>query len=113
MGQVSAKLRKTTHGFAWWCPGCDKMHPLPYEKGWSWDGNLEEPTFSPSFKHEWRSKLMDDRSVDLHYVCHYIVTAGKVAYCGDCTHALAGQIIDMPDLPEVYQDRGVDTLGVA
>lgn len=71
------------------------MHPLP--DGWTFNGNVEKPTFSPSFKHDWKEK-------DTPKVCHYIVTDGRVAYCGDCTHSMSGQTIDMPDLPPRYQD---------
>jgi hypothetical protein len=36
-----------------WCPGCNSLHPfrvLTTGAGevWEWDGNLEQPTFSPS-----------------------------------------------------------------
>lgn len=37
-----------------WCPGCDRLHPFRLAPGdergvfWEWDGNLEQPTFSPS-----------------------------------------------------------------
>lgn len=94
MGQASTKLRRASNAYFWFCPACDSLHPLP--DGWSFDGNVHQPTFSPSFKHDWgKSPPM---------ICHYIVTAGKVNYCGDCTHALAGQTIDMPDLPEEYRD---------
>jgi hypothetical protein len=92
--QISAKMRKTTHGFAWWCPGCEEVHPLPFERGWTFDGNLDAPTFSPSFKHDWGNGN----------VCHYIVTAGQVNFCADCTHDLAGKTVQMPDLPPHLRD---------
>lgn len=95
MGQVTAKMRNTTVGFSWWCPGCEKGHPLPYKRGgWKFDGNLESPTFAPSFKHDLGGGK----------VCHYIVTAGQVAFCSDCTHSLAGRTIPMPDLPPHLRD---------
>jgi hypothetical protein len=113
MGQVSAKLRRRTNGFSWWCPACDEGHPLP--DAWTFNGNLEKPTFSPSFKHEGLQTIKVDgkwngewkRGADgepLRYCCHYIVTDGRVAYCGDCTHGMAGQTIDMPDLPLHMRD---------
>lgn len=94
MGQVSAKMRSIPEGFSWWCPGCDQMHPLPSKRGWTFDGNLETPTFTPSFKHDWNNGKC----------CHYIVTAGQVMFCGDSTHALAGKTITMPDLPVELRD---------
>jgi hypothetical protein len=104
MGQVTTKMRRTTHGFAWWCPGCEEAHPLPYEKGWTFDGNLEQPTFTPSFKHEWDQGPLDPRRTPGHHCCHYVITAGQVAYCGDCTHKLVGKTISMPDLPPHLRD---------
>lgn len=100
MNQVTAKMRKTTHGFAWWCPGCEMAHPLPYERGWTYDGNLAAPTFTPSFKHEWQSWGPNNE----HRCCHYNVTAGQISYADDCTHALVGKTIPMPDLPPYLCD---------
>lgn len=103
MGQISAKLRRGTAEYFWFCPACDELHPLP--DGWKFDGNRDKPTFSPSFKHDWNwGPLAEPPKRPGHNVCHYIVTAGRVAYCGDCTHSMAGQTIDMPDLPELYRD---------
>lgn len=107
MGQVSSKLRRATDSYFWWCPACDEMHPLP--DGWTFvNRDLEKPTFTPSFRHTWGGHTGASRpqpGTDPKYACcHYIVTDGKVAYCGDCTHAMAGQTIDMPPLPPAYQD---------
>ena len=59
MGQVSAKLRRTTDGYAFWCAGCGETHHI---------------------------------------------RAGRMQFLGDCTHALAGQTIDLPDLPAWLRD---------
>jgi hypothetical protein len=81
---------------------CEELHPLP--DGWTFNGDVERPTFTPSFKHEWDQGPLDPRRKPGHHICHYVVTDGRVAYCGDCTHALAGQTIDMPPLPEEFTD---------
>lgn len=39
MGQITDKLRSTTQGFAWWCPGCEMCHPLPWKRGQIWLAN--------------------------------------------------------------------------
>lgn len=103
MAQVSTKLRRATGTYFWFCPACQEMHNLP--DGWKFNGNVDKPTFSPSFKHEWDwgPKLKPGKREGRN-VCHYIVTDGRVAYCGDCTHSMAGTTIDMPDLPEGYRD---------
>ena len=30
--------------------------------------------------------------------CHLFVTDGKIIYCGDCTHELSGQTVDLPNI---------------
>lgn len=102
MGQVSSKLRRATDSYFWFCQACQEMHPLP--DGWTFNGNIEKPTFTPSFRHEWNQHGGALGLNPEHRRCHYIVTDGKVAYCSDSTHAMAGQTIDMPDLPLMYQD---------
>jgi len=49
--------------------------------------------------------VRDARGEAIDWCCHYNVTAGQVAYCGDCTHALAGATIQMPDLPPHMRDE--------
>jgi hypothetical protein len=39
-------------------------------------------------------------------VCHFFVRAGKLDYCSDSTHALAGQVVDMPDWPYAEGEYG-------
>lgn len=71
------------------------MHKLP--DSWNFDGNLEEPTYTPSFKHSgWVGGKVG--------VCHYILTSGVLNFCGDCTHAMAGQPVPLPALPEGLKD---------
>ena len=114
MGQVSSKLRRGAGGYFHWCPACEEMHHLP--DSWQFNGNIESPTFSPSFKHEGVRVTKDAngewtgdwvRDVNGHtipYICHYILTNGILNYCGDCTHGLKGQAVPLPDLPEFYRD---------
>lgn len=113
MGQVSAIMRRTTTGYVWWCPACQEMHPLP--DGWTFNGNFDRPTFSPSFRHtgiqsvvvdgKWTGEWVRDADgKPLPWCCHYIITDGQAAYCGDCTHALSGKTVPMPPLPEGFTD---------
>jgi hypothetical protein len=94
MGQVSSTLRRGDGCYFHWCPGCEEMHPLP--DGWTFDGNLEKPTFAPSFKHSWGGRP--------DVCCHYILTAGILNYCADSTHELAGKSVPLPPLPEWLKD---------
>jgi hypothetical protein len=83
-----------------WCPGCDTNHrfvtKLPTgETGpvWSFDGNLEKPTFSPSLDCN-RGHADPARGV---HRCHLFLKAGMVQYLGDCTHEYAGKTIPVQD----------------
>jgi hypothetical protein len=60
----------------------DDQHP-----SWTFDGNFDRPTFTPS--------LLYPNSPGR---CHLILTGGKLHFCADCDHALAGQVVDLPDL---------------
>ena len=105
MSRLSGVLRDSAdNGLMFWCPGCDGAHAIQHGAGtgprWGWNGNAEKPTFTPSvlvrypanpnageeFK-EWRTER----------VCHSFVTDGRIQFLGDCTHALAGQTVDLPD----------------
>lgn len=103
MSQVSAVLRRGQGRFFHWCPSCKEMHPLP--DGWAFDGNVEKPTFSPSFKHtsvQWADGV-DEQGIGLgekqDRVCHYIITSGRIHFCSDSWHGRS-DVVDMPHLPE-------------
>lgn len=73
-----------------YCPGCEKAHP--FDKRWSFNGNVERPTFSPSLL------LHPHPTKDGHSPrCHLFVRDGAIQYCGDCEHGLAGQTVPMED----------------
>jgi hypothetical protein len=114
MGQASSKLRRIQGGYSHWCPACQEMHQLP--DSWRFDGNLESPTFTPSFKHEgvkieviegrWTGEwIRDAQGNTIPVCCHYILTNGILNFCGDCTHAFANQTVPLPDLPIFMRDK--------
>lgn len=108
MSQLSRILRNMEDGrggtrLSFMCPGCNDFHAVAVGPGpgprWGWNGDSDRPTFSPSilvtypanpdadedFK-EWRTERR----------CHSFVRDGRIQYLGDCTHALAGQTVDLP-----------------
>lgn len=108
MGQVSPYLRRAVNGHSHWCPGCDGMHMIP--DSWTFDGNVNSPTFSPSVKitgkklvivdGKWTGEWARDAAGNaIDDCCHYILTAGQLQFCCDCTHALSGQTVALPPLP--------------
>lgn len=98
------------------CPGCKSQHVIavdkPFSNGakWGFNGNLELPTFTPSLLirtgkyaggEEWYKGLKEEQRkfVDEHSeVCHSFITNGRIQYLGDCTHSLANQTIDLPEI---------------
>lgn len=92
MSRASAKLRRSEGSYFHWCPACKEMHPLPDK--WHFDGDVNAPSFTPSFRHT------ISRGEDPDRICHYFLTAGQLKFCGDCTHEMANQVVALPDLPE-------------
>lgn len=79
-----------------WCPGCDSLHGVELIREptkWDWDGNLEAPTISPSILTHMNGRDSPDK-------CHSFVRNGRWEFLSDSFHALAGQTVDMVDLPE-------------
>ena len=113
LSQASSVLRRADEGFANWCPGCEEMHILP--DSWQFDGNLEKPTFRPSFKHSclqrvfvegnWTGEWKRDASGNtIPFVCHYNLVAGQLQFCSDCTHAMVAKTVPLPQLPQGLTD---------
>lgn len=114
MGQVSSKLRRAEGRYFHWCPACEEMHPLP--DSWKFDGNLERPTFFPSFKHEgyqsvvvngeWTGEWKHDAQGNaIPFVCHYNLINGELQFCNDCTHSMKEKTVALPDLPDYLKDE--------
>lgn len=104
--QLSSKMRSISPGsVSFYCPGCEGIHGLNVNPDagrpcWGYNGNPDAPTFTPSILvtlHDPDGEIPDE-------VCHSFVTDGMVQFLGDCTHALAGQTVPLPDLPEAYRD---------
>jgi hypothetical protein len=93
-----------------WCPGCaaanedrglhavevDAAAPPPV---WTWDGDLDAPTISPSILVS--GPPMDPQDILLQPgVCHSYIRAGRWQFLGDCSHPLVGQTVDLLPLPD-------------
>lgn len=75
--------------------GVAGVHAVPFEGAgaWSFNGNLERPTLAPSLLLAYTIT----GEARPQYVCHSFVRDGRIQYLGDCTHALAGQTVDLPE----------------
>lgn len=87
-----------------WCPACGIIHAfptgLPNRAGVvaKWDGNKTAPSFSPANDVAWGNA----RNPKWPYGggrCSYQIADGIITFASESTHALAGQMIPLPDLP--------------
>lgn len=71
-------------------------HTVPFEGdgAWSFDGDLQTPTLAPSLLLTYT--FGDPQQT---YICHSFVKAGQIQYLSDCTHALAGQTVELSEFP--------------
>ena len=105
MGSTTSqqKLRQLTDhdgalvGYLVSCPACRGFHAFYTERPnqigarWTFDGNLESPTFNPSML-----VAISETPGYPAVRCHSFVRAGRIEFLPDCTHALAGQTVDLP-----------------
>lgn len=110
------------YGIRFNCPGCSiaheftEPHILPISNWrpngeteesrgvagkdhWTFNGDFEKPVFGPSVLR--RYQIEDEPK----YVCHSFVGCngaqpGQIIFLGDSTHALAGQIVNLPELDD-------------
>jgi hypothetical protein len=114
MAQISKFLRSLESGkLMYWCQGCEDAHVVTVEgsRAWGYNGNPDAPTFTPSVLTQWHKLVREggrwtgeyhrDANGDpIKQVCHTFITNGQVQFLSDCSHALAGQTLLLPELPE-------------
>lgn len=87
---LDLKTPNGEHGaYAIQCPGCGNWHA--FDGRWSFNGDFERPTFSPSMlvnQHDPGSR------------CHSFVTDGRIQFLSDCFHQYAGQTLDLEDIED-------------
>jgi len=74
---------------------------------WTWNGDIEKPTLRPSIltkkvrdmTNEEYAKAMAGETLDIDWIiCHTWVNDGKVQFLDDCSHELAGSVVDLLDI---------------
>lgn len=85
--------------YAFLCPGC-AQYDEPGSRlrathtfrdgpdGWTYNGDGDKPTVNPSI-------LLT--SYDGHR-CHSFIREGRIEFLSDCTHALAGHTVELPEI---------------
>lgn len=75
---------------------------------WGFNGNLDKPTFTPSIN-EKAGQYVDSCTEEerkwytehnLGFICHFIITDGKIKFCADCTHGLANTTVEMMEIED-------------
>jgi Family of unknown function (DUF6527) len=103
MGVKVRPIVSGTEAVGWlvWCPACDHPHQFTAKMpngsvGWTFDGNLESPTFNPSLRARWDE---GEAPKKVEKCCHANLIAGVWRYAGDSTHAFKGQRVPALDWP--------------
>ena len=100
---------------ALWCPACDGLHMISLGAGgWTFDGNTERPTITPSIKvggAQWPEDYPEFRKPRHHVppgeqtTCHSFIVEGHWQFLPDCTHELAGQTVPCVPIPDgLFED---------
>lgn len=94
--------KKVVEYYSFYCPGCKHEHVYTIQPdgiSWQFNGNMDSPTFSPSLLN---TMMVKNEKTDAYDVekerCHLFVRDGKIVYCSDCKHELAGQTIELPEI---------------
>ena len=99
---------------AFLCPACRCAHGVATghgDRGWTWNGDAERPTITPSVKvtgYEMNGEGLamlergEEPAVGERYpgrdtCCHSNITDGWIEFCGDCTHGMVGQRVELPE----------------
>jgi len=112
--RLSKTLAENSGNVFFECPACGVPHGVNCGKGygpmWSWDGNIDKPTFSPSVlviaqyyeppateENIQKIRSGEIKQAKVEYRCHSFVRAGRIQFLNDCTHELAGKTVDIPE----------------
>lgn len=107
--------------WSFYCPGCKHNHGIstaPPGAVWSFNGDVDKPTITPSiliksghfclphkpgddcwctFNDKRRAEGKEESRFKCT-VCHSFIKDGMIQFLGDCTHELAGQTVEIPEV---------------
>lgn len=74
------------------CPGCKTDHFVntnaEFGGAWNWNGNVDNPTVSPSLLIGSRGEVKR---------CHSFIRNGMIEFLNDCEHDLCGKTVEIPE----------------
>lgn len=78
------------------CPGCDSPHTVKVAgpHAWTWNGDPDRPTLKPSVLSN------GNGGNPARPRCHSFVTDGQIKFLADCSHSMAGQTVDLPEVED-------------
>lgn len=84
-------------GVAVHCPACGHGHYFnttqPGKPRWTFNGDLDRPTFTPSML-----VFVPSQDGQRKTLCHSFVRDGQIQYLNDCAHDMKGQTVDLPEV---------------
>ncbi|WP_370313490.1 DUF6527 family protein [Sagittula sp.] len=94
---MTARVEHESGEVSFECPGCGWTHVLNLDTNrrpaWSFNGDLARPTITPSI-----NAWLEDGNGNVKKRCRSWVRDGRIQFLGDCTHALRGQTVDLPEI---------------
>ncbi len=98
------------------CPSCKESHTIG--PTWLFNNDFNKPTFSPSllvrsghfvsnraskecwctYNEEQRQKGEVEEPVFSCFICHSFIKDGQIQFLSDCTHSLASQTVELPEV---------------
>lgn len=99
------------YGYGFTCPGCGDWHVIPTKHSrkdvnWTFNDNLDKPTFSPSLLVSWVVPK-EMKNSGFKHICHSFIRDGKIQFLGDCTHNKANQTVDLEDIVDYGKEVNV------
>lgn len=84
--------------YYFWCSGCNETHYINTIKNndvkgnWQFNNDINNPTVNPSI-------LINVGGLNkTKPICHSFIKNGYIQFLNDCTHQLAGQTVQLPDI---------------
>lgn len=104
MPQENQTVIETREGWMVQCRCACQWHEFPKQRltngaAWTFDGNMVTPTFTPSMNMAWNPPGPHYNPECPSGRCHFILTAGVMQYCGDCSHEHAGKSYPLQPWP--------------
>lgn len=80
------------------CPNCGHAHTVPVGgdgNNWTWNGNYEKPTVTPSLKVAYPPPFPGAKE---RVLCHFVLTDGILHYQDDFEGPLKGQSVPAKEI---------------